>query len=300
MNNRDSFSQYHPIVSLVYFIMVIGFSMIFMHPLCLGISLFSAVIYNYILKGSKATSWIYMLPLLLLTALINPAFNHRGLTILLYLPSGNPLTLESLVYGLAAATMIGSVIVWFSSYSKVMTSDKFIYLFGRIIPSFSLVLSMVLSFVPRFKAQAIEVARGQKGLGRDISKGSLLQRLKLGIKIMSILITWSLENAIETGDSMKSRGYGLPGRTAFSIYEFTKRDGYALAWFVACGFFIMLGWFKGVFLFQYFPTFKFTALGLWTSWFFVFYFTLGVSPVLISLRDSLVWRSLGKEGISNE
>ena len=35
-------------------------------------------------------------------------------------------------------------------------------------------------------------------------------------------------NAIETSDSMRSRGYGLKGRTAFSIYHFTRKDKYVL------------------------------------------------------------------------
>ena len=39
----------------------------------------------------------------LLAAVVNPAFVHQGVTILTYLPSGNPLTLESILYGLAAA-----------------------------------------------------------------------------------------------------------------------------------------------------------------------------------------------------
>lgn len=52
----------------------------------------------------------------------------------------------------------------------------------------------------------------------------LIKRAKHGIKIMSILVTWALENAIDTADSMKDRGYGLPGRTAFSIYRFDRRD----------------------------------------------------------------------------
>ncbi len=65
----------------------------------------------------------------------NPAFNHEGATILAYLPSGNPLTLEFIVYGLSAAVMMASVILWFSCYNAVMTSDKFVYLFGRVIPA---------------------------------------------------------------------------------------------------------------------------------------------------------------------
>lgn len=41
------------------------------------------------------------LALFAVTAAVNPAFSHEGRTILRYLPSGNPLTLESILYGIA-------------------------------------------------------------------------------------------------------------------------------------------------------------------------------------------------------
>ena len=69
--------------------------------------------------------------------------------------------------------------------------------------------------------------------------GSLLQRLRNGVTILSILLTWCLENALETADSMKSRGYGLPGRTAFSIYRLDDRDQAALWWLGALGGYIL-------------------------------------------------------------
>ena len=105
-----------------------------------------------------------------------------------------------------------------------MTSDKFIYLFGRIIPALSLVLSMALRFVPRFLRQLKVIRNGQKAMGRDVSEGTVLNRIKYGLQMVSILVTWALENGIETSDSMRSRGYGLHGRTAFSIYRLTRRD----------------------------------------------------------------------------
>ena len=137
--------------------------------------------------------------------------------------------------------MLCAVIEWFSCYTAVMTSDKFVYLFGRIIPALSLVLSMTLRFVPKFKAQIHTVSEAQRCVGRDVSDGSVLQRLRHGITILSIMVTWCLENAIETADSMKSRGYGLPGRSAFSIYRFDSRDQSALSWLLYCGFFLCCG-----------------------------------------------------------
>jgi energy-coupling factor transport system permease protein len=182
-----------------------------------------------------------MLPMFLFAAPINPAFNHEGGTILTYLPGGNPLTLESITYGIAAAAMLISVIAWFSCYNAVMTSDKFVYLFGRVIPALSLVLSMTLRFVPKFKAQVRVVSDAQRCIGRDVTSGGVLDRVKNGLTILSIMVTWSLENAIETADSMKSRGYGLPGRTAFSIYRFDRRDRAALIWLLLCGAYIIAG-----------------------------------------------------------
>ena len=138
--------------------------------------------------------------------------------------SGNWLTLEALVYGLVLGAVMFIVIQWFSCYNCVMTTDKFVYLFGRLIPALSLVLSMALRFVPRFTEQLRVIRNGQKAMGRDVTNGSMLAKAKHGMNILSILVTWALENAIETSDSMRSRGYGLHGRTAFSIYRYTKRD----------------------------------------------------------------------------
>lgn len=105
-----------------------------------------------------------------------------------------------------------------------MTSDKFIYLFGRIIPAMSLMLSMALRFVPHFIAQLKVIRNGQKCVGMDVSNGKWFKKVRYALNMVSILVTWALENAIETADSMKSRGYGLRGRTAFSIYRFNRRD----------------------------------------------------------------------------
>ncbi len=294
MPSKDAFSGFHPTVNFLYFALVIGFGMFLLHPLCLGISLVSALLYAVYLDGKKAVrfSLLYMLPMLLLTALINPAFNHEGATVLCYLPSGNPLTLESILYGLAAAAMLITVILWFRCYTAVMTSDKFIYLFGRIIPALSLVLSMALRFVPKFTAQLHTVSEAQRAIGHDVSNGSLWQRTRHAIRILSILITWSLENAIETADSMKSRGYGLKGRTAFSLYRFDKRDKAACLWLLLCGVLLLGGALAGGFYFRYFPTIKGGAVQPLFISFFLVYAALCMTPMILDIKEDRKWKRL--------
>lgn len=226
--DQDAFARCHPALNFFYFVVVIGFTMFLQHPLFLLISFVSSLTYAVWLQGWKKVlkmNLLLTLPGLLIVALLNPMFNHYGVTTLFYLESsGNQITLEALVYGLVLGSVLFIVIVWFSSYNLVMTTDKFVYLFGRVIPAISLILSMVFRFVPRFKAQLIMIRNGQKCAGRDISNGGLMHKVKCGMNILSILVTWALENAVETADSMKSRGYGLKGRSAYSIYRFTRRD----------------------------------------------------------------------------
>ena len=293
MKNADAFAGFHPFISLLYFVAVIGFAMFFTHPVCLAMSLLCAITFSVYLNGKKAVRFnlIYMLPMFVIAALINPLFNHQGGTILTYLPDGNPLTLESILYGISASIMLVTVISWYSCFNVIMTSDKFVFLFGKIIPALSLILSMALRLVPRFRDQIKVISNAQKCIGRDVSSGNLLQKMKHGIKILSIMVTWALENAIETADSMKGRGYGLPGRTAFSIFRFDKRDRFALLHILICSAIVVAGNFMGVYHFRYFPTIK----GEWTGAtliVFAAYFALGVFPLIVNIKEDLVWKAI--------
>lgn len=294
---RDTFSDCHPAVNFAYFALVLAFSMTLMHPVCLLISLTGACCYLARLHGLRELghSARWLVPMALLAALVNPAFVHQGVTILTYLPSGNPLTLESILYGLAAALLLASVVLWFRCFSAVMTSDKFIYLFGRAIPALSLVLSMTLRFVPRFRRQFRTVTQAQRFMGRDTENGSPLQRARNAMKVFSIMVTWSLESAIETADSMKSRGYGEKGRTAFSIYRMDDRDRSLLVWLIFCGAYVLCGVLAGGLRFRYYPSLAGAPVTPMTVSFFVVYFLLCLTPAALDLAAARQWRQIEKE-----
>ena len=291
---KDAFSTYHPVVNFIYFTLVLVFAMFLMHPVCLALSFIAAFTYSLRLNGRRVLRFNlkYMLPLMLLTALLNPLFNHQGMTVITYLGTGNPLTLESILYGLAAAAMLVTVIGWFSCYNAVMTSDKFIYLFGRIIPSLSLLFSMVLRFVPRFKAQLKTVSAAQRCIGRDTSTGTLRQRARHAIAIISIMTTWALENAIETADSMKARGYGLPGRTAFSIYHFERRDKQVFLLILCLGVYVLIGAIYGSLGFSYFPALRYAPITPYSISVFIAYPLLLTLPLIIDRKEDARWKAL--------
>ena len=290
----NEFKNYHPIVNFIYFVFVIGFSMFFMHPICLFIAFFCGFTYSIMLKGKNAVkeNLIYMIPMMIVTAIINPLFNHEGVTILTYFQNGNPLTLESIIYGLSAAIMLFNVICYFSCYNKIMTSDKFIYLFGRIIPSMSLVISMTLRFVPNFINQLKNVSNAQKCIGKDLTSKNILKKIKHGLSILSIVVTWAFENSIETADSMNARGYGVAKRTAFSIYTLDKRDKKALLTFLFLGIYILVGYINGGMYFKFFPSIRSVSFSGYSFSVFFAYFLLSISPIIIEIWEALRWKAL--------
>lgn len=222
---RNAFAQLNPFVLLAYYGVVLTASATLQHPMMLVISIIGGTLTISCRMGlvRAVKRLVKLLPLALLTALVNPVFNHEGRTILTYLPGGNPLTLESILYGGAIGLMLMSSLLWFLTVSETFTGEKWIYLLGRAVPSLSLVLSMIFRFTPKLIRQLKRIDDALALSEKDQSK------LKRAFHTFSAIITWALEDAAETADSMRCRGYGLPGRTAYTRYGFDIRDGVMLA-----------------------------------------------------------------------
>jgi energy-coupling factor transport system permease protein len=107
------------------------------------------------------------------------------------------------------------------------------------------------------------------------------------------MVTWVLENAIEIADSMKARGYGLPRRTAFSIYRFERRDLYAVIFILACCAAIITGVITKALYYRYFPTFKMTLDALTIVSSFI-YAALCIMPPVINLLEDRKWKLIAQ------
>ncbi len=289
-----SFKNYHPIVNFIYFFAVISFSMASLNPLMLIIAFIGSVSLAFTLEGRKSAklSLFYLFPFIAVAMLFNPLFNHKGETILLYFPSGNPLTLESIISGLATGLMLASVLSWFSSFNIIFTSDKFIYLFGKISPKLSLVLSMTLRFIPRFKAQFKETYSAQNTTNNQGKEKDFLKKLKQIIKVFSSVISQSFENAVDTSKSMKARGYGVKKRSSFSIFRFTKKDFWVCLIILLLGIYVLLGFMKGVFSFDFYPVIHSLSFNANNISYFIAYFVLCFIPVIIEILEVIRWRLL--------
>lgn len=293
MKYRDSFDRCHPAVNFLYFALVLGFTMFLMHPVSLAVSIVSAAVYAVQLNGAGAVkrSMKCLLPMALLAAVVNPAFNHAGVTIIMYLPGGNPLTLESILYGLAASGMLLAAPLWFSCVTAVLTTDKFVYLFGRIAPALGLVLSMTVRFVPRFAARFREARAARRCLAPAGQEG-LIARLRELAAVLSAMVSWSMENAMDTADSMKSRGWGLPGRTAYTVYRLTDRDRGLLLWLGLAGVFLLSCAASGAMDWRYYPTVRGSLTGVLPVSGQIVYLALCLTPVILNGWEAVQWKRL--------
>ena len=229
------FERCHPAVNFLYFAAVIIGMITFQHPIFLAISFTCAFAYSVKRNGWKALVFnLILLPFIAAFALYYSSYHHFGVTVLRQNFIGNNMTLESLVYGCVLGTVIAGVMVWFSCVHSVFTTDKVVYLFGKVSPRFSLFLSILLRMVPRVKKEAKRINTAQQGIGRGANQGNIFQRLRNCIRIFSMLIIWTVESLTTASESMRSRGNSLRGRNAFSIYRFDNRDRSYVIMLFAC------------------------------------------------------------------
>lgn len=293
---RDAFADYHPLTNVIYFVSVLAFAMFQMNPVCVGISLAGAFFNAWlpVCKKDKRPALGWMLVPAVTAMILQPLFSHAGVTMLWYFPTGNALTRESIVYGIASGGMLLGVLLWFCSWNRVFTTDKYVYLLGRLWPSLSLVLSMVLRFLPRFRKHLGEIRDARACLGES-EKEHFVGKMRQGIRTLGSLLTWSLEQSVETADSMKARGYGLPGRTAFHRYRMERRDVGMIALTVSLDGMLVWGIASGSWQYSYFPMFRITHPGILSIGCWLLYGILCLLPLAADGWEEWKWNSIQSE-----
>ncbi|MBR5309988.1 MAG: energy-coupling factor transporter transmembrane protein EcfT [Oscillospiraceae bacterium] len=293
LKTESGLSLYHPLVSFGYFVAVIAGTLLFIHPYFVLISLGCALLSAAMINGKKMflASLGFGIPMFIFIALANPLFNHRGATILFYL-FDNPVTKEAIIYGIVSAGMMFAAVIWFTCYNTVVTSDKFIYIFGRVLPSVALIISMTLSLIPRLMAQIKVIADTQRSIGLDWKSGSLMHRIRAGARILSILVSWALEDAVITADSMRARGYGQHKRSTFSIFRFGKRDGIMLSIIVLLFAAEVAAYITGAGTMEFYPAIVAPKTEFIDILFYIAYAALGIIPAAIQMKEELKWKQL--------
>ena len=174
------------------------------------------------------------------------------------------------------------------------------YLFGRVSPRLSLFLAILLRMAPRIKNQARKINAARCGIGRGANQGNLLQRMGNALKILSMLITWTIEMLTGASESMRSRGSNLRGRTAFSIYRFDNRDRA----FVIALFALLTALGMGVLLRQSYmrfsPAIRMAQVTPVSCAFYLAYAALCATPLILDLHTEASFRRARKRNLEGK
>ena len=290
---RDAFSDCHPMINFLFYIATIGLGMCFTHPLFLCCSLVLSVAYFQTVKKGALKYLLGMSGLFLMISFVNPLISPYGDTVLFTYFHDRPYTYEALYYGFSMAAMFVSIITWFATYNEVMTSDKFLYCFGRLAPSVSMILTMVLRLVPSFQKKTEQIAGARKCIGMSVENGTKTEKIEHGLTIVSALTSWALEGGVIMADSMRSRGFGCGKRTSFSIYRMKKSDINLLILMVILIFTIILCAVRGGMDAVYFPRTQIVDLdNIWTILGIICYFIFLSIPTALHLLEEITWHIL--------
>lgn len=285
------FADYNPIAIFVYFLAAAGLAMFTVDPVILSFSFAGSVLFFIARNGRKELrSHLFFFVLFLAMSLVNPLFNHNGVTVL-FVMNNNPVTLEALLYGIASSAMIVSVLYWFRSFTQIMTSDKLLYLFGSAAPKLSLIFSMALRYIPLFGMQVNKTDAAQKALGL-YKEDNVVDRVRGGTRIFSVMVTWALENGIITADSMTARGYGIGRRTFFALYKFRKNDLALTLISLVLSAATAIGMGFGAIAFEYYPAVKAAPVTTVSILTYAAYGLLALLPTIIEAEERLKWRYL--------
>lgn len=283
------FKNLHPICIFVYFVLVIGMILVCMNPVIMLLACIGALLLLVKVKeGKSILGWLKMIfPMLLLIVAANSLFNRQGTTNLLFL-FGQWIYFEAICYGITAGLSLAALILWFACYQKLMTSDKFLYLFGRIAPATALLISMTMGLIPKLQIQLWQIKKSEKM--RHPNAKHFRNHWKRALCQITALVSWSLENAVELADSMKARGYGIKRRTAFHLFRLESRDVRFLTAILLLGGFCVLGRCMGYGHMEFYPEMDELCSGKNEVLFDMVFLMLMCMPEILVWKEERSWR----------
>lgn len=289
---NSGFRAMHPSVALLYYAGLLVFAALLFHPVFLVTEI--AGLLGLLLLQGQGRKLLRGLPFYLLmagsVAVLNPLFSHRGSHILFYFMD-QPVTLEAVLYGLMMMTVLLTIFILFISYNYTVTADKFMYLFAGAAPKTALLTLMAIRFVPLFQRRLRQITLIQQIRGIDVSQGNLRKRMRDGMTLLKVLLTWSLEEALQTADSMKARGYGIRKRTVYGIYSMDRQDKLSLALLSLNALIPLACWLQGYGVLEIYPRMKPMVWGWGESVMYISFFLFVASPLYLEGKEKWLWRS---------
>lgn len=252
----------HPAIYVIYYLLLIILAFLYNDPYYL-ISFLALISVLIMLQGiTREVVQIikFFIPMSLLIIIINPLTSHEGTT-RIYIMGSYFITLEALVYGIIMSLSLLIILLVFASYNRSVSYQEMLYLFSKRFPHISMIIVMALRFIPLLSYRLTEVNKvhqfDEKNENQE-EKGSKIERIKKTAKMMSVVVSWSLEESMLTAKSMKARGYGIKERTSYLSYNYRRIDYLFLLLIFATCLVCVIGLAQGYGRINIYPTLSFS------------------------------------------
>lgn len=289
-----SINKLHSVSIILYFGGLLCLSAIFSNPICEIIVLIGVVSCALLAdkKGTIQNLLHFCLPISFLIILINPIFNHNGITVMFYI-FDNPITFEAFFYGIYFALSFCIIVVSFNLFTFFVDSDKLQYLLKGKFSIIADVLCLSLGLIPRLQKK-LRLMREYKSIekkGKE-EKG-IKQYFYRSTKELTALLSWSIEDVSSMLFSMRARGYGNVGKTKLKRYKFRNTDFVFILFTIFLLMFLI--YFKFVFQisrFRFYPIYESISFDFKYSLIYLLIFIYSFLPIFFEMEESLKWKYL--------
>lgn len=284
----SAFSNFHPVLLLVYMTVVLVTMFSSFHPIIVALSLVGGILYFSMLHGVRAASkdLLYYFFVFLFIAVAYPSYVHNGFTPLFFL-NDHAVTREAVTKGLVLAGAIVATCFWMKSYFEIFTTNKILAVLTKVSANLGILVSMLWRFIPIFKTKWQEKQMAQRGIGY-YKVSSRFVKFHRAFALWRQTLVQTAEFVFVKPDVMKARGYGMTkARTEYKVMRFTKRDGVLTA-----GLVLFLLYYIGYFTqhqTQYYPEISEQTLG---AGHYVIIGLLMLLPFIYEAKESVKWRYL--------
>lgn len=290
--HKHFFKHSHPFVFCCYYLLMLLIAMSTTNPIIIMTCFLGSLSFRIgQLTNKKKTSIWFPLLIVGIITVTNPLFVHRGGTILFFFLN-KPITLEAFIYGFFMGLMIASVIYLFQNFQESVDVEQFFYLFGRSLPKSTMILTMIFRFIPLFQEYYIELSQVQKTVNLSQNR-TFKEKADSGFDLFGHFFSWTLENAMDTADSMKARGYSVTSRSSRLSFSWRPKDSLYLLGIIGTSCLFILFLINEGDSFRYYPYMESIFLLVETNWLsYVSIAVFAFLPIINHMKEVVIWTIL--------
>lgn len=242
-----AYDSYHPLVLMLYSVCVLVCAMLFFQPVYIALSVLFGFALHVCLSGWRASvrPLRWELPFIAVIVLLNGLFSSNGVTVLFSI-AGHAFYLEPFVFGLAMGFTLLAALLWFADVARLVGLDRLMELGAARLPNVTMMVALCARLVPRLlregrqisTVQGVCLATAGNAAADTPPRRSPVRRFVRAssrqLRSASVLMGLSMEDSLDTADSMRARGWGATShRSVYHKTRFAAADARALIVIVA-------------------------------------------------------------------